>query len=159
MGTESRPDAVVGVVSDTHGLLDPRVAVVFEGVDRILHAGDIGSAAVLLELETIAPLTAVLGNTVRDIPGYSLGLTVRITIAGVSFVMAHKPKQLEASGVLSGAQVAVNGHTHAPSVEFREGILRVNPGTASRHQVGGDRPTVALVDIREGRAAARIVEL
>ena len=153
------PDAVVGIISDTHGVLDPRVAQVFSGVDRILHAGDIGSVAVMLELETIAPVSAVLGNTDREIPGYALPLTAKIEIASVVFAMAHKPKQLEKSGLLLGADIAINGHTHAPSIDLRDGILHVNPGTASSGRVSGERSTVAVVEVRRGLVSARIIEL
>ena len=158
-GAGSAAEAVVGVISDTHGTLDPRVYRQFRGVDRILHAGDIGPADVLLQLETIAPVTAVLGNVDDVVPGFLLQPTARMSIAGVTVVMTHLLRTREIARFLPEAGVVVSGHTHVPSVQLNDGVLFVNPGSASRSRLPGGQRTVAILEIRDGLASARIVEL
>jgi putative phosphoesterase len=152
------PDAVIGVISDTHGTLDARVARAFSGVDRIVHAGDIGSAEVLLELETIAPVTAVLGNTDHEIHGFTLALAARITVAGVGVLVTHVLRMSEITPQLPGGGVVISGHTHMPLVDLRGGVLFVNPGAAFRSRLPGGQRTVAMLTISQGQASARIVE-
>ena len=109
----------VGLVSDTHGRLPPEVLTELAGVDRIIHAGDIGPYKILLELERIAPVTAVCGNTDR----------YEIRELGTPI-----PKRLRAA--LPDARVIVYGHTHQPRVDREEGVLLVNPGSASVPRLG-----------------------
>ncbi len=154
-----RRDLLIGVVSDTHGTLDPRVTSAFVGVDLVLHAGDIGSVDVLLELETLGPVTAVLGNTDHAMPGFSLPLTATLDLAGVRLYMAHQFRSGDVRGLPPGTGVVVSGHTHVPCVDSDDGILFVNPGAAFRSRLPGGRRTVGLIEIRDGRATARIIEL
>ncbi len=149
----------MGVISDTHGSLDPRVADVFAGVDRIVHAGDIGSAGVLIELETIAPVTAVLGNTDREIPGYRLPRTARLGLGDVVIEVAHDVRAVVVSPEPKRTVVAISGHTHVPSVTAVDGVLHVNPGAANRSRLPDAQRTVALLEITGSRASARIVHL
>ena len=119
----------VGVISDTHGLLRPEVAPIFEGVDLILHAGDIGNPEVLEGLRTIAPVIAVRGN--NDSGGWAKRIPeVQIANAGaVSIYMLHDVKEL-APEAARDFQVVVSGHSHRPSVATRNGVLFLNPGSA-----------------------------
>jgi putative phosphoesterase len=153
------PDAVIGVISDTHGTLDSRVSFAFSGVDHIVHAGDIGTAAVLLELETIAPVTAVLGNTDNVIPGFSLCPTAQIKVAGVGVLVTHELRVREIAHLLPRVGVVVSGHTHVPAVDLRAGVLFVNPGAAFRSRLPSGQRTVAILTISRGQASVRIVEL
>lgn len=147
----------VGLISDTHGRLDPRVARAFDGVECIVHAGDIGADHVLYELEQIAPVTAVLGNCDYEIPGFDLGLWARVDVGGVGIGVLHIRRELPK--VPEGVGVVVFGHSHMPLVEEVDGVLWVNPGSAQqarRSQIGR---SVALLEIHDGRASARIVPL
>lgn len=149
------PVVRVGVVSDTHGRLHPRIHDVFAGVSHVVHAGDVGSEAVLDELAVLAPVTAVLGN----VDPLALGLPrfATVELAGVRFAVGHVERDLRASDEAGGADVLVVGHTHVPKVERTGKILLVNPGSPARSRGAGR--TVALVTVRGGLPAAEIVRL
>lgn len=142
---------LVGLISDTHGRLHPRVHDVFAGVDRIIHAGDVGPGLVLEELETIAPVTAVAGNVDLEPPSSTLPAAARITIAGVRFLVAHVSADIERSfgHRPANTDIVVYGHSHVPAIERRGEVLFVNPGSASRGRQGSGR-TVALLSLVEG---------
>lgn len=122
----------LGIISDTHGLLRPAVVEAFQGVDLILHAGDIGSAAVFTALKSIAPVIAVRGNvdSTAVFPSEKLPMVAGVTIAGVSFFLIHKIADLTRHVVPKGTQVVIYGHSHKPSQEDREGLVYLNPGSA-----------------------------
>lgn len=147
----------IGLISDTHGRLDARVAAALAGVERIVHAGDIGADHVLYELEQIAPVTAVLGNCDYGIPGFDLGDYARIDVGGVGIGVVHVARELPSNA--DGVGVVVFGHSHMPLVEQRGEVLWVNPGSAQqarRSQIGR---SVAVLEIECGRPRARIVSL
>ena len=149
----------IGVISDTHGSLDARVARVFAGVDRILHAGDVGAQHVLWELETIAPVTAVLGNTDSALILPGLDGLARLTLDGVRIVMAHERQNLSSS-IVSESDVVVFGHSHSPLVQVVDGALWLNPGSASSPRGAPLGKSVALLEWdAEFDIAARIVGL
>ncbi len=138
----------IGLISDTHNFLDPRIPKVFEGVAHILHAGDIGRARIVLELEQIAPVTAVLGNT--DDPGLRFRVTEVVEIGGRKFLVHHivNPRKLEMALseriARERPEVVVFGHTHQPFCETINGTLFVNPGAAGKARFGAS-PSVALL--------------
>jgi putative phosphoesterase len=150
----------IGVISDTHGYLDPRAARALQGVARILHAGDIGSPAIVSALEAIAPVTAVQGNVDA---GTALGrrypLTQHITLEGVYIHMTHifgQPADLKHALPNPKPHVLIFGHSHVALLETRYGVLLLNPGAAGRPRFGG-RLSVAFLDLEAGRATAQIV--
>ena len=146
---------LIGLIADTHGFLDPRVPGALRGVDRILHAGDIGSAEVLAGLEAIAPTIAVAGNNDAHLAALGLQVHVDVVIGGVAIHLVHR---LVDARPEEAAQVVVFGHSHRALVEERDGRLWVNPGAAGR--VGFHREvSVGLLRIRQGRPAAEIVVL
>jgi putative phosphoesterase len=126
----------IGVISDTHNFLDPRITKLFEGVDHILHGGDVGNYSIITGLERIAPVTAVLGNT--DDPGFGYRLTEQVTLEERRFLIHHivNPNSLtdEFRQKLRVAKpdVVVFGHTHKPFAEVMGGILFFNPGYAGK---------------------------
>lgn len=146
----------VGVVSDTHGTLDARVAEVFASVDLIVHAGDVGSLHVIDELELVAPVTAVAGNMDSGTVRRALPSIAAVEFSGVRVRVAHRPEQGEP--LAADADVVVVGHTHAPDIRTAHGSLVVNPGSASFPRAGR-RPTVALLEVGPTGVSARIVEL
>jgi uncharacterized protein len=137
----------IGVISDTHGFLDPRVEKIFAGVDHILHAGDIGYAALILELEFIAPVTAVLGN---NDGGLTFKETEKIELARKKFLVHHivsprqLPENLEARVRRDQPDVIVFGHTHKKFSETVDGIFFFNPGYAGKPKFGAERSVAIL---------------
>jgi putative phosphoesterase len=146
----------VGVIADTHGYLDPRLAAAFAGVDAIVLAGDVGGALVLDALRALAPLHAVYGNNDEKLGGLGLRLREDFDLAGVRFHLVH---QLPYATPCEDTGVVVFGHSHRTLIERPGDVLYLNPGAAGR--VGFHRlQTVALMRIARGRVAdARIVEL
>ncbi len=145
----------IGVVADTHGYIDPRLATALAGVRAILLAGDIGGRAVLEALAVIAPVHAVYGNNDEKADTLGLSLRLDVELAGVRFHIVH---QLPHATPPPDTDVVVFGHSHRALIEHRGDVLYVNPGAAGRagfHRI----QTVAVLDARSGRITdARIVE-
>lgn len=119
----------IGVISDTHGLLRGAVSKAFQDVQLILHAGDVGSEAVLSELNVIAPTVAVRGNTDG---GWAARLreTELVTVAGLTVYLLHDLDRLDLNPEAAGVHVVVSGHTHRPDISRKNGVLYLNPGGA-----------------------------
>jgi putative phosphoesterase len=138
----------IGVISDTHNLFDPKIPKLLAGVDHILHAGDIGLPWILLELEEIAPVTAVGGNT--DDPALRYTQIAVVNLAERKFLIHHivSPHDLEDSLKQRIARekpaVVVFGHTHKPFSETIDSVLYFNPGYAGPSRFGMPR-TVAIL--------------
>jgi putative phosphoesterase len=152
---------LIGLVSDTHGLVRPELHTVLAGVELILHAGDVGGDGVLDELKLIAPVLAVYGNT--DMPGDPrLAAAIDQTFDDVSVHVSHghevgspAPEKLL---VRYAAQVIVYGHTHRQLVSHAEGRLVVNPGAAGARRFNL-QPSVGLLRLEGDRVSVEIVEL
>ncbi len=137
----------IGVISDTHGLFDPKIPEVFADVEHILHAGDVGTPEVLVQLEKLAPTTAVLGNVDVGLP---LKDTEVVELAGRRFLLHHivNPHALDArlrSRMQRAKPAAVIfGHTHKPFCDHIDGVLYLNPGSAGRARFNLPRCVVVL---------------
>jgi putative phosphoesterase len=118
---------VVGVISDTHGLLRPEVKAHLQECDQILHAGDLEDPLAVVMLGAIAKVTAVRGNCDRN---SRLPLTQTLTIADHCIHILHDLSQLSFDPVAAGIDIVVSGHTHRPHSEVRDGVLYFNPGSA-----------------------------
>jgi len=137
----------IGVISDTHGFLDPKIPRLFAGVEHILHAGDIGSDGIVVSLEAVAPVTAVLGNT-------DSSPTFRLTEVAVldkhKFLVHHivNPRALTEALRLDIARerpaAVVFGHTHKAFCETIDGVLYLNPGYAGKPKFGLERSVAIL---------------
>ena len=148
----------IGVISDTHGLVRPEVHKAFRRVDLILHAGDIGSPDVLKELQSIAPVTAVRGNNDKGGWARSIPEHEELRILASRIYMIHDVKELASSTDVTGFNVVISGHSHRPSIETRDSILFLNPGSAGPRRFSLP-VTVAKLVVRDAAVHAEIVEL
>jgi hypothetical protein len=148
----------IGVISDTHGLLRPHAVAALRGVDRIVHAGDVGAAAVLDELAKLAPVTAVRGNNDHGPWAQRLAQTEVVEVGETSLFVLHDLGELALDPAAAGFAVVVSGHSHEPNVARRDGVLFLNPGSAGPRRF--KLPiAVALLHIRGTDVEAEVVEL
>lgn len=149
---------LVGVISDTHGLLRPEAEAALAGVSHILHAGDVGRPEALERLARLAPLTAIRGNVDAGAWAEALPETVTLTLAGRRLHMLHDLKALRLDPAAEGIDVVVSGHSHRPGVERLGGVLYLNPGSAGRRRFRLP-VTLARLDLAAEPPRAEIVDL
>ena len=149
---------LIGVISDTHGLLRPEALDALKGVDLILHAGDIGNSQVLETLQGIAPVIAVRGNNDKGAWAAELPDCEVVGVGAVNVYILHNVKEIDLNPVAAGFQVVVSGHSHKPSVEERKGVLYVNPGSAGPRRFSLP-VSVARLRISGESVFAELVEL
>lgn len=155
---QAKDNYLVGVISDTHGRLPQKVWNKFNGVDLIIHAGDIGDPEILNALANIAPTIAVRGNMdmgkwVRRLPEKEV-----IKIGETVIHVLHDLYRLESNPDSAGYRVVINGHTHRPLAEEKQGILYLNPGSAVLPKFGHPA-TVALLRINRDSIEVQLIEL
>ena len=121
---------IVGVISDTHGLMRPQAIAALEGSDLIIHAGDVGSPDILTRLRMVAPTIAVRGNVDTSPWGRTLAEVEVVEAAGRSIYMLHDIGTLDLDPRAGGFAAVVYGHSHRPEAQERDGVLYLNPGSA-----------------------------
>jgi uncharacterized protein len=121
---------LIGVISDTHGLLRPEALAALRGVEHILHAGDVGDMAILDTLREIAPVTAIRGNV--DVSGAcgELPATDVVELGGKLFYLVHSVHDLDINPAAAGVAMVVSGHSHKASVSVKKDVVYFNPGSA-----------------------------
>lgn len=153
----------VGVISDTHGLLRPEVFDHFAGVAHIVHAGDVGPPSILADLETLAPVTAVWGNT----DGFEIRSRVpeigKTEVCGSAILVVHghrvgSPNPRLLAEAYPQGDIVIFGHTHRPVAEWIGGRLFLNPGSAGAPRFGLS-PSVALLTLGATSPQVRFIEL
>ena len=149
---------LIGVISDTHGLLRPEALVALAEAEHILHAGDVGTIEILDELKKIAPVTAIRGNI--DVYGEcaKLPATEMVELGGRLFYMLHSVHDLDIVPKATGIDVVVSGHSHKPVIERENGVMYLNPGSAGPRRFSLP-VSVALVTVAESGVEARLVGL
>jgi uncharacterized protein len=148
---------ILGVISDTHGLLRPEALAALARVDLILHAGDVGDPSVLARLGEIAPVRAVRGNNDRDAWADVLPLALDVDAGGARIHLLHDVKQLDARAA-AGARAVVAGHSHRARLETVDGVLYFNPGAAGPRRF--KLPiSVGRLRVGRGRIDGEIIEL
>ncbi|MFT3774580.1 MAG: metallophosphoesterase family protein [Minicystis sp.] len=152
------PEHIVGVISDTHGLIRPEAIAALAGVERIIHAGDVGGPEVLAALAAVAPVIAVRGNNDAGSWAARLRETEDVTIAGARIHVLHDLKTLAIAPGAAGFAAVIAGHSHRPSVTERDGVLHLNPGSAGPRRF--KLPiAVAKLFVKAGRVRAEIVPI
>jgi putative phosphoesterase len=148
----------IGVISDTHGLLRPEAIAELQGVDHILHAGDIVDPRILDRLREIAPVTAIRGNVDTSGPCSLLPPTEAVELGGCLFYLVHSVHDLDLHPAAAGIGVVVSGHTHKASIDWRDGVLYLNPGSAGPRRFSLPI-TLARVTLTEGQPEPQIITL
>ena len=159
---------LVGVLSDTHGRLPAQAYAALADCDHIIHAGDIGGPEILRELQTLAPVTAVLGNNDYAEYGPSVGRFATVRLDGVNFLVAHYPRDVRVSATSSVLapgdpipDICIHGHTHTPRLDFgrdvRPAQFVVNPGSVSRPR-NGEQRSIAKIALDGGRIISIAIE-
>jgi putative phosphoesterase len=121
---------LIGVISDTHGLLRPEALEALADVEHIIHAGDIGSPDIVPRLEEISPVTAIRGNVdtqvwARELPAWEV-----VTLAGRTVYVIHDRGDLDLDPAAAGFDLVISGHSHQPKIETVGGVVYLNPGSA-----------------------------
>jgi putative phosphoesterase len=153
-----RREILVGVISDTHGLLRPEAIGALRGSDMIIHAGDVGKSEIIDELRGLAPTFVVRGNIDKGDWVAGLSMTELVDVGERKFLVLHEVSQLELDPAAAGIAAVVFGHSHMPLVEMRERVVFLNPGSAGPRRF--KLPvTVARAHVSGRRIRPEIVEL
>ncbi|MDI6790129.1 MAG: metallophosphoesterase family protein [Thermodesulfobacteriota bacterium] len=160
MSTESKGhnSHLVGVISDTHGLLRPEVLKAFQGIDLIVHAGDIGPEEVLKALQEVAPVFAVRGNMDRFGWTGKLSKTEVVKVGEALLYVLHDVDELDLDPAASGFSAVISGHSHRPWMEKQNGVLFLNPGSAGPCR-SALPASVALLRVEGNSLGAQLIAL
>jgi len=151
-------DHLIGVISDTHGLLRPQAVQALAGVELIIHAGDIGGPGILRQLERLAPVQAVRGNTDRGHWAADLPLTRLMTVGDAHLYVLHELFRLDLDPGTAGFAAVIFGHSHSPHLEHQNGVLFLNPGAAGPRRF--TLPvSLARLRVRGASLSAQLVKL
>lgn len=150
--------SVLGLISDTHGLLRPEAVAALEGSDLILHAGDVGKLEILDELRRIAPVIAVRGNIDKDLWAEQLPPRAVVGASSARILMVHNLHDLDLDPAVAGFDIVISGHSHKPAEIERGGVLYINPGSAGPRRFKL-RVTVAKLDLQRRPWDAEFVDL
>ena len=149
---------LIGVISDTHGLVRPEALAALRGSELIIHAGDVGGSHVLESLQTIAPVVAVRGNIDKGPWAQALPKIEVVEVSRTWLYVIHDLNELDLDPSAAGFSAVISGHTHQPSIQNRKGVLLLNPGSAGPRRF--ELPVcVALIDVKGGMLELRLIEL
>jgi uncharacterized protein len=148
---------IIGVISDTHGLLRPEAVELLRGSEHIIHAGDIGAPEIIPELRKIAPVTAIRGN-VDTQPWAQVFAEIEVVeLGGLHIYVIHDANAIDLNPKAAGFAAVISGHSHQPKQEIKNGVLYFNPGSAGRRRF--KLPiSVGRMAIIDGRVSAEILE-
>jgi uncharacterized protein len=149
---------LIGVISDTHGLLRPEAIRALQGCELIIHAGDVDKPEILSELRNIAPTVAVRGNLDRGIWAQGLPRTRSVEVGQIRLYVIHNLEEFSIDAATEGFAAVISGHSHKPSITRKDGVLFVNPGSAGPRRFKLPA-TVALLRVTDNQAEAELAEL
>ncbi|HVM94718.1 MAG TPA: metallophosphoesterase family protein [Terriglobales bacterium] len=149
---------LLGLISDTHNLLRPEAAAALQGVDQILHAGDVGDKSILESLNQIAPVTAIRGNVDKESWSKHLPETDLVEAGGITIYLIHDLSKLDLKPETAGIAAVIYGHSHQSKIEEKKGVLYINPGSAGPRRF--NLPiTIGKLEITKGTLKAEILNL
>jgi uncharacterized protein len=149
---------LIGIISDTHGLLRPEAGELLRGSEHIIHAGDIGSPEIIPQLEKIAPVTAIRGNVDTEAWARRFAETEVVELGGVHIYVIHDVNALDLNPKAAGFAAVISGHSHQPKQETKDGVLYFNPGSAGPRRF--KLPiSVGRMEIVNGKVSAEILFL
>ena len=151
-------EVLVGIISDTHGLVRSEAVRALKGSELLIHAGDIGNPQVVEQLHEIAPTFVVRGNNDRGAWAADLPVTQVVEVGELLFYVLHEISQLDVDPAVAGFAAVVSGHSHQPSIQFRDGVLYLNPGSAGPRRFSLP-VAVARVHVSGRQMRPEIVEL
>jgi uncharacterized protein len=149
---------IVGVISDTHGLLRAETVELLRGSEHIIHAGDIGAPEIIPELEKIAPVTAIRGNVDTQAWARKFAETEVVELGGVFLYVIHDVNAIDLNPKAAGFAAVISGHSHKPKQEVKDGVLYFNPGSAGPRRFKLPISVGRLV-IMEGKVSGEILEI
>lgn len=149
---------LIGLISDTHGLLRPSAVRAMQGADLIIHAGDVGDQAILDALKKIAPVVVVRGNVDTEERAEVLPDTAIADAGAAQIYVLHDVKQLDLNPAAGGFSIVVSGHSHKPGQTERDGVIYINPGSAGPRRF--QLPiTVAKLDLEKRPWKAEFIDV
>jgi putative phosphoesterase len=149
---------IVGIISDTHGLLRPEAVELLRGSEHIIHAGDIGAPEIIPELRKIAPVTAIRGNVDTQTWARAFSETEVVERGGMDFYIIHDANALDLNPKAAGFAAVISGHSHQPKQEIKNGVLYFNPGSAGPRRF--KLPiSVGRIVIADGKLNGEIIEI
>jgi putative phosphoesterase len=149
---------LIGLISDTHGLLRPCALRAMQGAELIIHAGDVGDAAILDALSKIAPVVVVRGNVDTEQWAEALPITAVADAGATQIYVLHDVKQLDVNPKTAGFSIVVSGHSHRPGQTERGGVIYINPGSAGPRRF--QLPiTVARLDLKQRQWKADFIDV
>jgi putative phosphoesterase len=149
---------IIGVISDTHGLLRPEAVELLRGSEHIIHAGDIGAPEIVPALRKIAPVTAIRGNVDTQAWARSFPETEVVELGGLHIYIIHDANALDLNPKAAGFAAVISGHSHQPKQETKDGVLYFNPGSAGPRRFKLSI-SVGRMEIVNGKVSAEIVVL
>jgi uncharacterized protein len=149
---------IVGVISDTHGLLRPEAIELLRGSEHIIHAGDIGAPEIIPELRKIAPVTAIRGNVDTQAWAQGFAETEVVELGGLHIYVIHDANAIDLNPKAAGFAAVISGHSHQPKQEIKNRVLYFNPGSAGPRRF--KLPiSVGRMEIVDGKVSAAILEI
>ena len=149
---------IIGVISDTHGLLRPEALELLRGSEHIIHAGDIGSPNMIPALEKIAPVTAIRGNVDTQLWARRFAETEVVELAGLHIYVIHDLNALDLNPKVAGLAAVISGHSHQPKQQIKDGVLYFNPGSSGPRSF--KLPiSVGRLQILNGEIEAKILDV
>lgn len=149
---------IIGVISDTHGLLRPEALTALRSSEHVIHAGDIGAPEIIPELERIAPVTAIRGNVDREPWTNRFPETEVVELGGLQFYIIHDLNALDLNPRAAGFAAVISGHSHQPKQELKDGVLYFNPGSAGPRRFRLP-VSIGMLEISGSRITGKIIEL
>jgi putative phosphoesterase len=149
---------IIGVISDTHGLLRPEAVELLRGSEHIIHAGDIGAAEIITELEKIAPVTVIRGNMDTQPWARRFAETEVVELGGLHIYVIHDVNAIDLNPKAAGFVAVISGHSHKPKQEVKDGVLYFNPGSAGPRRF--KLPiSVGRLTIVDGKVSGKILQI